>query len=161
MFRCDDEDPSKLCYTEKWFKNEKQVSNFLKYQFAAADDCAPTSKLSVALEVEVGATCDSTTYTITPFQNYPECNNLNDPDITKIGPFGLTFQNPLPGAAKNVTVQLDEDAPNVTCGFFPDANSINVVDDRTLYHYMLKKDGYDAQKEDARFFYNVTVSTGD
>ena len=105
--------------------------------------------------------CRDTVYRLEPFQDYPECNNLNDTDFTKIGPFNLTFQNPLPGTAKIVTVQLDEDAPNVTCGFFPDANSINVVDDRTLYHYMLKKDGYDAQKEDARFFYNVTVSTGD
>ena len=57
-------------------------------------------------------------------------------------------------------VDIDVDPPNVTCGFFPDTNSINLVDEKTLYHYMLKKDGYDnAQKQDARFFYTVAVST--
>ena len=102
--------------------------------------------------------CRDTVYRLEPFQDYPKCDNR--PAVVT-GIFTIPFINPLPGAAKEVTVQLDEDAPNVTCGFFPDANSINVVDDRTLYHYMLKKDGYDAQKEDARFFYNVTVSTSD
>ena len=57
-------------------------------------------------------------------------------------------------------VDIDVDPPNVTCGFFPDTNSINVLDEKTLYHYMLKKDRDDnAQKQDARFFYTVTVST--
>ena len=37
----------------------------------------------------------------------------------------LTFQNPLPGASREVTVQLDEVSPIVECGFFPDTNSIN------------------------------------
>jgi len=55
-------------------------------------------------------------------------------------------------------VDIDVDPPNVTCGFFPDANSINVLDEKTLYHYMLKKDD-NAQKQDARFFYTVAVST--
>ena len=59
-----------------------------------------------------------------------------------------------------MTVQLDEVAPVVTCGFFPDTNSMNLVDEKTLYHYILKKDGGDnAQKQDARFFYTVAVST--
>jgi len=54
-------------------------------------------------------------------------------------------------------VDIDDGPPNVTCGFFPDTNSINVLDEKTLYHYMLKKDGDNAQKQDARFFYTVTV----
>jgi len=137
------------------------VLNFLEYEFAAADDCAPSTKLTVEFDKDTTAssTCENTKYTITPFQDYPDCNGLDDSNKTKIGPFNLTFQNPLNGTAREVTVQFDELAPNVTCGFFPDANSINVVDDKTLYHYMLKKDGGDnAQKQDARFFYTVTVS---
>jgi len=156
IFRCDDDDTSKLCYTDKWFKNQKQVLNFLEYEFPAADDCAPSSKLNVTIDYERGQ-CQNTVYTLTPFQDYPECNGL-DGSNTTIGPFNLTFTNPLPGASREVTVQLDEVAPNITCSFFPDANSINVVDDKTLYHYMLKNDGSESQKQDARFFYTVQVS---
>ena len=165
LFRCDDDDTSKLCYTDKWFKNEKQVLNFLEYEFAAADDCAPSTKLSVELDKDTTAdsTCENTKYTITPFQDYPECNNRTD-----VGPFDLTFTNPLPGASREVTVQLDEVAPVVECGFLVhNANSsANMVDGQTLYHYMLKTEGggrrlNDARLKDAGFFYNVTVSSYD
>ena len=105
-------------------------------------------------------TCQDTKYTVTPFQDYPDCNNVTD-----VGPFNLTFVNPLNGTSRDVTVQLDKDAPIVECGFFvPNANSINVVNDKSLYHYMLKTEGggrrlNDARLKDAGFFYNVTVST--
>ena len=39
------DDTSRLCNNDKWFKSEKQVFNFLGYQFPAVDDCAPTSNL--------------------------------------------------------------------------------------------------------------------
>ena len=76
--------------------------NFLEYEFAAADDCAPSTKLNVTFEKDetYDSTCENTKYTITPFQDYPDCNNRTD-----VGPFDLTFQNPLPGASREVTVQ--------------------------------------------------------
>ena len=103
--------------------------------------------------------CQDTKYTVTPFQDYPDCNDVED-----VGPFNLTFVNPLNGTSRDVTVQLDEVDPVVTCGFFvPNDNSINVVNDKTLYHYMLKTEGggrrlNDARLKDSGFFYNVTVS---
>ena len=161
LFRCDDNNTTRLCYTDKWFKNEKQVLNFLEYEFAAADDCAPSTKLNVTFDKDetASSTCENTKYTITPFQDYPDCNNLTD-----VGPFDLTFQNPLPGASREVTVQLDEVAPVVECGFLvPNTNSANMVDGKTLYHYMLKTEGggkrlNDARLKDAGFFYTVAVS---
>ena len=159
LFRCDKFDTSKLCYTDKWFKHKLDVLNFLEYEFPAADDCAPSTKLSVTIDYERGE-CQNTVYKLEPFQDYPECN-----DRTDVGPFNLTFQNPLNGTAREVTVQLDEVAPAVECGFLvPNANSANMVDGKTLYHYMLKTEGggrrlNDARLKDAGFFYDVTVST--
>ena len=161
IFRCDRDDTSKLCYTDKWFKNATDVFNFLEYEFPAADDCAPSTKLSVTIDYERGE-CQNTVYRLEPFQDYPECNDLDD---AKIGPFNLTFQNPLNGTAREVTVQLDEVAPVVECGFLvPNTNSANMVDGKTLYHYLLKTDGggrrlNDARLKNAGFFYNVTVSS--
>ena len=149
----DDDDTTRLCYTDKWFKNEKQVLNFLEYQFPAADDCAPTTKLNVKIDYERGE-CRDTVYRLQPFQDYPDCNNLAD-----VGPFDLTFQNPLPGAAKNVTVQLDDEDPTIECGFLPTiVNSLNVIEGNTLYHYMSKSDENGMRLTDARLYYNVTVS---
>lgn len=110
-------------------------------------------------DTTASSTCENTEYTITPYQNYTECvSSAADKEFNSEYPFDPLLE----GDPRVVTVQLDKLAPNVTCGFFPDANSINVVDDKTLYHYMLKKDGDDnAQKQDARFFYTVTVSTCD
>ena len=136
-FRCDDDDTSRLCYVEEWFKNEKKVLNFLQFQFPAADDCAPSTKLGVNITYERGS-CHDTVYTLTPFQDYPECND-RDP----VGPFNIEFVNPLPGASREVTMQVDNVAPSVECGFLPNAKSINVIEDdkKTLFHYMTQTDG--------------------
>lgn len=160
IFRCDDDDTTKLCYTDKWFKNDDQVLNFLGYQFPAADDCAPTTNLDVTIEKTEGTSCDNTEYTITPSQDYPECNNRTD--VVR-GIFKIPFENPLIGTTKTVTLQLDQEAPAVECGFIiPNSNSINKIDEidgKTLYHYMLKSDRAGDRLEDAQFYYNVTVST--
>ena len=63
-------------------------------------------------------------------------------------------------------VDIDVDPPVVNCGFYSNANSINVVDQKTLYHFMLKTERggrrlNDARFKDASFFYNVTVSIWD
>ena len=133
----------------------KLTSGFL------SDDCAPSSKLDVDI-VKTGGICQNTEYTITPFQNYSECVGY---DYGPSSPLkDVPFENPLNGTPKVVTVQLDDEAPIVECGFFvPNANSVNVVNDKTLYHYMLKTEGggrrlNDARLKDAGFFYNVTVS---
>jgi len=55
-------------------------------------------------------------------------------------------------------VDIDVDPPVVECGFIPNSNSINIVEGNTLYHFMSKADGDGNRLEDARFFYNLTVS---
>ena len=56
------------------------------------------------------------------------------------------------------SVDIDVDPPVVECDFIPNVNSINKVEDNTLYHFMSKADGDGNRLEDARFFYNLTVS---
>ena len=153
IFRCDEEDTSKLCYDQDVFKNEKQVKNFLGYQFPATDDCTSTNKLKVKIEYEHGS-CQDTVYTLTPMQNISACG-----DREPVGAFDIAYENPLHGTSKEVTIQLDDEAPVVKCGFHPESCSINVVDDKSLYHYMLKTDRYGFRLNDARFFYDVKVST--
>lgn len=36
IFRCDRDDTSKLCYSDKVFNNETDVLNFLEYEFAVS-----------------------------------------------------------------------------------------------------------------------------
>lgn len=156
IFRCDRDDTSKLCYTGQVFKNETDAKNFLEYQFPASDDCSPSSQLSVDI-VKISGSCRDTTYTLTPVQNIPKCDGYFAPP-----PLNMEFVNPLEGNTKLVTVQLDEEAPVVVCGFLG-VNPFNMIagpiDGNTaLYHYMLKTDGDGSRLNDARFFYNVTVS---
>jgi len=106
--------------------------------------------------------CQNTEYTITPSQNYSECVGY---DYGSRSPLkDVPFVNPLSGTPKVVTMQLDEVAPVVECGFLvPNAYSANMVDGKTLYHYMLKTEGSgrrlnDARLKDAGFFYTVAVS---
>ena len=161
IFRCDEDDTRRLCYDGNVFKNEKQLKNFLEYQFPATDDCSSTNKLDVKIEYESGS-CRNTVYTLTPLQNISSCNDHVPKPVGAFAP--IAFKNPLYGTSKNVTVQLDDEAPVIECGFHhPDSTSLNKVDGKTLYHYMTKseqRDGGDGFRlNDARFFYTVTVST--
>lgn len=108
----------------------------------------------MTIEKTDGTSCDNTEYTITPSQNYPECNGRTD-----VGPFNLPFTNPLFGNTKIVTLQLDQEAPAVECGFISNSNSINVIEGKTLYHYMLTSDRAGDRLEDSQLYYDVTVST--
>lgn len=154
IFRCDRDDTSRLCYNETVFNNEKDLSNFIEYEFPPTDDCSATNKLSIEIEHQEGTFCRESKWTITPWQDIPACN-----DRGEVGAFNIPFVNPLPGIAREVAVPLDAEAPAVACGFRPDSNSINVVDGKTLYHYMLTTDTDGSQLRDARFVYNVTVSS--
>ena len=81
----------------------------------------------------------------------------------------LTWEDGLatldPDVLIDEAVDIDVDPPVVECRFLaPNTNSANMVDGKTLYHYMLKTEGggrrlNDARLKDAGFFYNVTVST--
>ncbi|KAL9191170.1 hypothetical protein ACHAXT_000876, partial [Thalassiosira profunda] len=157
LFRGDEENVTTLVYAQKVFNSELRLRNFLGYQFAPVDDCSPTNKLNITIEHTEG-TCRDSTWTITPWQNLPECD-----DREPVGAYNIPFENPLIGRFREVTVPLDEDAPVVTCGFRPDDTSINEVadDNRTLYHYMLTSDGPGTQLSDAQLFYNVNDNCGD
>ena len=140
------------------FKSEISAKNFLGYQFGAvADDCQPSENLELQID-RTGGNCSKTHYTVTPLQNIAACVGHNSS-----GPqFNIPFDNPLAGAAKIVTVQLDDDPPVIQCGFHRECTpGINVVspDGRTLYHYRSKLTDisvYELNK--AKFFYNVAVS---
>ena len=140
------------------FKSEISAKNFLGYQFGAvADDCQPPENLELQID-RTGGNCSKTHYTVTPLQNIAACIGHNSS-----GPqFNIPFDNPLAGAAKIVTVQLDDDPPVIQCGFhLDDTTGINEVspDGKTLYHYTIKlADSSEFRFNEARFFYNVVVS---
>ena len=155
IFRCNDYDTTQLCNTDKWFKNEKQLLNFLEYEFPAADDCAGSTKLGVNILYSYGS-CQDTKYELTPFQNYSDCNDIED-----VGPFNLSFVNPLSGLSREVTIQLDKVAPVIECGFLPQVNGTNTIDEdgKTLYSYVSKTNiGDGTRLNDARLYYNISVS---
>lgn len=152
IFRGDESDMNKLCYTEKVFNSVTQVKNFLEFHFPATDDCSPTSKLSVNITYESGS-CYDTVYSLTPSQNISACDGRSP-----VGAFEIPFENPLFGNAREVTVQLDEEAPVVQCGFNSDASTTNEVDGKTLYHYMQESDMSGVKLADAGFVFDVTVS---
>lgn len=158
LFRCNDDDYAELCYTGKVFNGEKQLMNFLNYQFPASDDCQISpSKLKVDISYEDGD-CHNTKYKVTPYQNISECDNYDPGDCSPLN--GTTFENPLYGLSKDVTVQLDVAAPEVKCGFLYDTLAMkNISDDsKTLYHYMPPNptSGDVTRLIDARLFYNVS-----
>ena len=156
IFRFNDDDYTDLCYNGKVFSNKKQLFNFLDYQFPASDDYQSPSKLSVNISYASGQ-CENTMYTLTPYQNISDCDGYDPGDCSPLS--GVIFENPLYGIPKNVTIlQLDEVAPEVEYGFLPQPNSINIMENKTLFHYMLDTDGDQMRLNDARFFYNVTVS---
>jgi hypothetical protein len=158
LFRGNANDTTRLWHRGEVFKSEISAKNFLGYQFGAvADDCQPSENLELQID-RTGGNCSKTHYTVTPLQNIAACIGHNSS-----GPqFNIPFDNPLAGAAKIVTVQLDDDPPVIQCGFHRECTpGINVVspDGRTLYHYRSKLTDisvYELNK--AKFFYNVAVS---
>lgn len=154
IFRCDENDTSRLCYDKTVFSSILQVTNFLEFQVPPTDDCASTERLNVEIEYERGS-CRDTVYKLTPAQDISECNG-REPVV--VGNWTIPYENPLRGASREVSVALDTEAPVVQCGFRPDSASINEVDGQTLYHYMLRTDREGRRLSDARLFYEVTVS---
>ncbi|KAL3786294.1 hypothetical protein ACHAW5_001907 [Stephanodiscus triporus] len=155
FFRGDADDTTRLVYREEVFKSEKFARNFLGYQFGAVvDDCQPSENLELIINNRTGS-CRETRYTVTPVQNIAACNGRNSSGP----PTNIPFVNPLPGASKFVTVQLDEEPPVIQCGFRRECTQgVNVVsgDGRTLYHYRSKlTDISDYELNEAKFFYNV------
>ena len=156
-FRGDDNDTTRLVYREKVFKSEQSVKNFLGYQFSVDDNCQPSENLELIIN-RTGGSCRETQYTVTPVQNIPACNDRNSSGP----PFNIPFVNPLTGASKFVTVQLDEEPPVIQCGFRRGCTpGVNFVSDdgRTLYHYRSTlTDISDYELNEAKFFYDVVVS---
>ncbi len=158
LFRGDADDTARLVYREEVFKSEQLARNFLGYQFGAVfDDCQPSENLELIID-RSGGSCRETQYTLTPLQNINACNDRNSSGP----PSNISFQNPLSGVSKNVTVQLDDEPPIIQCGFHLDSTlGIDYVSDagRTLYHYMIKLSDSSADRfNEAKFFYDVAVS---
>ena len=155
LFRGDVNDTSRLVYNKEVFNSEKQVDNFLRYQFAPTDDCSPTTRLSVEVEKQEG-TCRESVYEITPVQNIESCDGT-----VNVGVYNIGYTNPLLGNSRTATVAVDDEAPVVQCGFRPDSTSMNIVDGKTLYHYMLNSDRNGNRLVDSRLIYNVTDNCED
>ena len=90
LFRCDEDDTSRLCYGQKVFSNEAHLKNFLEYHFPATDDCQPSSKLSVTIESE-GGVCRDRVYQLTPVQNVSACDDREPAGVfeVRLGLLGL------------------------------------------------------------------------
>ena len=147
VFQCDENDLSKRCYDGRMFANEVQVMNFFDNHVSAKDDCSSTNNLEVEVEHAHGS-CRDTVYTLTPVH---VCN-AND-SVSDLG-------NPQHSTSEQFTVRTDYEAPVVQCGFKEKSESINILDGKTLYHYVTTyNQASDGMKmDDAGFFYNVTVS---
>lgn len=152
IFRCDDDDTKRLCYTEQVFQTDQQARNFLDFHFRPVDDCQASNKLGV--EITSSGTCRETRYTLKPFQNITGCPD----DKEGVGYYNIKFESVKKGIDKHdkkVTLQVDEEDPEITCGFH-DVDHINVVENKTLFYYV--HDGEDPDElADTNFFYNVTV----
>ena len=101
------------------------------------DDCLPVSLSAVVIaEASVCTTTVEVTATATG------CGQRPDFDVT---------------TARITGLKVDSIAPTVECGFLPshDDNSINMIDGKTLYHYM---GGHAMMLNDARLFYNLKDS---
>jgi len=168
LFKCDEANLAKHCYTEKVFLEYEHAENFLKDQMIVSDDCLISKGLDMVISRE-GA-CSETVFTLVPRQNYAECDNIptssneittpsNSPSETSLvaslngNPFTQTlpFVNPLLGREKKITVQVDDKDPIVTCGFH-DLGDLNVKD-KTLFYDSSKGAGL----KDANFFYTIEV----
>jgi hypothetical protein len=138
IFICDESDTGRLCHNGNVFKNEKQVSYFLEFQFFAMDDCQPSDEVVVIIDKQ-GGSCSDTVYTVRTYQDVAACNG-----IKPTGPFNISYINPLYGLKQEVTVQLDDKAPVVVCGFHPPVVGINTIsqDGKTLYHYIVDADQF-------------------
>jgi hypothetical protein len=84
LFKCDEADLAKHCYTEKVFLNNDHAENFLKDQVIVTDDCLIANGLDMDISHE--GTCSETVFTLTPKQTYTQCDVSLD-----ISPGGLTF----------------------------------------------------------------------
>lgn len=157
MFRCDEDDTSKLCHNEEVFKSEKQARNFLEFNFALADDCSPSKNLELVIEKNPSSNCHNTMYTLTPVQNITSCEGRAP---VGIGDLEIVFENPLRGNEREVILDVDDEGPVVECGFrAPSSAGINMIDGNTLYHYLNTNDSAFDSLDDANFFYEVTVRT--
>jgi hypothetical protein len=164
LFKCDEANLAKHCYTEKVFLNNEHAKNFLKDQVIITDDCLIAKGLDMVISRE--GTCSETVFTLVPRQNYTECDNIATSSNETTAPSSspseaspnsnlftqtLPFVNPLLGRDKHITVQVDDEDPVVTCGFH-DLGDLNVKD-KTLFYYSNKRAGL----KDAKFFYTIEV----
>jgi len=154
LFKCDEANLAKHCYTEKVFLKNEYAENFLKDQMIVSDDCLIAKGLGMDISHE--GTCGETVFTLNPWQYYLKCANstTSSNEITIAEPKlnqPLPFENPLLRVknAKQITVQVDDKDPIVTCGFH-DLGDLN-VEDKTLF----SESGEGAGLKDANFFYTI------
>jgi hypothetical protein len=98
-----------------------------------------------------------TTIELTPKQFYSECANKTATDCEN--PTDLyCLENPLRGRSKEISIRVDDQDPEVMCGFYDmhGDNPFVTVDGKILYHRMRKGDKHTLGI--SNFMYKVTVS---
>lgn len=173
LFKCDDANLTKHCYTEKVFVKYEHAENFLKDQVIVTDDCLILKGLDMDISRE--GTCSASVFTLVPRQNYTNCFNITtsnnkitnapsnspsgrDPSSTDLFTQTKPFVNPLVGPGKSITVQVDDENPSVTCGFHDihqDNNKVH-VDGGYLFHYNTLDET--SGLAISSFMYTITVS---
>ena len=78
LFRCDETDVDKLCYSDKVFSQHVYAENFLRHEFIPVDDCMMEDNLGMDVVHVSGTTCNEVVYgkifCIIIF--YPKCKLL-------------------------------------------------------------------------------------
>eukprot|EP00979_Chaetoceros_neogracilis_P006713 scaffold1372_cov289-Chaetoceros_neogracile.AAC.17 len=74
LFKCDEANLTKHCYTEKVFLKNEYAENFLKDQVIVTDDCLIAKGLDMVISRE--GTCSETVFSLFPRQNYTECKDI-------------------------------------------------------------------------------------
>ena len=62
LFRCDETNVTKLCYSGKVFQKHEYARDFLEYQVKVTDDCQPIKNLGIDINHTSGTVCHETLY---------------------------------------------------------------------------------------------------
>jgi hypothetical protein len=168
LFRCDKDDPNKLCYSDEVFTEYTHAKDFLNFTVKVTDDCAPfkQKKFSKGKEVMLKGTigmmielvngaCHETEYLVTAWQDY----SSNPEVLPDIDDTGIDFINPLYGGTKTIYVQVDDEDPAVTCVFTHESKDSDIsysTDEKTLYYYGSSGgSGRKGDLIDSSFFFNI------
>jgi hypothetical protein len=108
-----------LCLNE-YFQSQDDAKLFIEAVLHGIDDCAGPE--DVRMDFQQSGECGETKFEVTPVQIFPNTSDCHGTE--------------LPGDSMVVKVGLDEETPDVTCGFLPDPSETSIsssADGKTLH----------------------------